>query len=81
MSKQTFIVDIDTDKATFEEWIKEHDKEVRAETIKQLGLENFKSIQNPITRKVTIEIDYDDRLNTEQIFGILFEQLKEKING
>ncbi len=82
MSKQTFIVGVDTDKATFDDWIREHDKEVRAEAIKQmniLGLVNFKSIENPITRKVTIEIDYDDRLNSEQIFAIMWEQLKGRV--
>lgn len=33
MSKQTFIVGVDTDKETFEDWIAEHNAEVRAEVM------------------------------------------------
>lgn len=53
----------------------------RVDAIKQmniLGLVNFKTLQNPITRKATIEIDYDDRFNAEQVVAIILEQLKEK---
>lgn len=35
MSKQTFIVGVDTDKKSFEEWIAEHDAKVRAEAYKR----------------------------------------------
>lgn len=54
-----------------------------ADTIEQmniLGLVNFKTLENPITRKVTLEIDYDSRLNSEQIVAIILEQLKEQGN-
>lgn len=41
MSKQTFIVGIDTDKVTFEEWIAEHDAKVRGKAIKDEKLEDL----------------------------------------
>lgn len=43
-----------------------------------LGLVNFKVSDNPIKRKMIVEIDFDDCLNSEQIIAIMLEQLKEQ---
>lgn len=78
MNNQTFIVGINTDRAIFEEWIDEHDKQIREDVIDEV----FESLVDEISEtEHHIETEDGDTygLTSNELCGCI-ERVKQRFS-
>lgn len=77
VNNQVFIVEMRTDKETFEEWLEEHDKEVRNNVIEDFAEHLKNSLLNNYRHLITKDTDGFEWLTTDAVETHIDETIKQ----
>lgn len=80
VSNQVFIVETRTDKETFEEWLEEHDKEVRNKAIDEFVEQLKDSLSSKYRHLLTIDTDGFEWMTTDAVETHIDETVKNLKN-